>query len=62
MRFGRKNYADNIFLLLRLLLERTLRPSGEDILVLKPWSCFLLLLFGWNVLFILSLPFIEYRI
>ncbi len=46
MRSAATDYADKAFLFLRLLLESTFRPPGEAILVLKPWSCFLLWLFG----------------
>ena len=48
--FINPSYADKTFLPLSLLLAKTFLPERELILFLKPWSFFLLRLFGWYVL------------
>ena len=44
-------YADNLFLPLALLAASTFLPPGVLILALKPWTLFLCLFLGWNVIF-----------
>ena len=53
-------YADNLALPFALLAARTFLPPAELILDLKPWTFFLCLFFGWNVIFIVKHPLTVY--